>query len=175
MKWIKKGLIFKPDRNFDWMVSHACIPVMDRVNEDVLRIYIAPRDEQGRSRPAYIEVEADNPQNILYVHDKPVLPLGRLGTFDDNGIMPAWIVNHQNKKYLYYIGWNPQVTVSYLLSIGLAISEDGGESFGKWSEGPICDRSMDEPYFSSSPCVLVEGEIWKMWYLSCTWTLANLG
>ena len=174
MKWIKKGLIFKTDRNFDWMVSHAQIPVMDRVSENVLRIYIAARDEQNRSHLTYIEVEADNPQNVLYVPDKEVLPLGRRGTFDDNGIMPSWIVNHQNKKYLYYVGWNPQVTVSYRLSTGLAISEDGGKSYQKWSEGPICDRTMDEPLFTCVPCVLVEGEIWKMWYTSCTkWEIIN--
>lgn len=174
MKFIKKGLIFKPDNNYDWMISHASIPVADRVNSDILRIYFGTRDKQGRSLPAYIEVVADNPQKTLYVHDKPVLPLGKLGTFDDNGIMPSWIVNHNSIKYLYYIGWNPQVTVSYRLSIGLAISEDGGTSFKKYSEGPICDRAIDEPYFNTAPCVLVERGTWKMWYVSCTgWQIIN--
>lgn len=174
MKWTKRGLIFKPDNNYDWMVSHASIPVVDRVDDDVLRIYFGTRDEQGRSHLAYIEVEAENPQNILYVHDRPILPLGKLGTFDDNGIMPSWIVNHNNKKFLYYIGWNPQVTVPYRLSIGLAISEDGGESLRKYSEGPICDRAIDEPYFNTAPCVLVICSTWKMWYVSCTgWEIIN--
>jgi len=174
MKWIKKGLIFKTENNFDWMVSHASIPVADRVNDNVLRIYFSARDEQGRSRPAYIEVEADNPQKIVYMHDKPILPLGKLGTFDDNGIMPSWIVNHNGRKYLYYIGWNPQVTVSYRLSIGLAISEDRGETYRKYSEGPICDRAIDEPYFNTAPCVLVDGDVWRMWYVSCTgWEIIN--
>jgi hypothetical protein len=174
MKWIKKGLVFKPDNNFDWMVSHASIPVADRISDDVLRIYFGVRDKQGRSFPAYIEVQGHNPQNVLYVHDKPVLPLGELGTFDDNGIMPSWIVNHNNRKYLYYIGWNPQVTVSYRLSIGLAISEDGGKNYKKHSEGPICDRAINEPYFNTAPCVLVEGDTWKMWYVSCTqWKIIN--
>jgi hypothetical protein len=103
-----------------------------------------------------------------------VLPLGELGTFDDSGIMPSWLVSHDGNKYLYYIGWNPQVTVSYRLSIGLAVSNDGGRSFEKISEGPICDRSVDEPYFNTAPCVLHEGERWKMWYVSCTgWEIIN--
>ena len=174
MKFTKKGLIFIPDDNYDWMVSHASIPVVDRVNTDILRIYFGTRDKQGRSLPAYIEVVADNPQKILYIHDKPVLCLGKLGTFDDNGIMPSWIVNHNGIKYLFYIGWNPQVTVSYRLSIGLAISEDGGKSFKKYSEGPICDRTIDEPYFNTAPCVLIEDGSWKMWYVSCTgWAIIN--
>jgi hypothetical protein len=174
MQWIKKGPIFRPDHNYEWMISHASIPVVDRVDDDVLRIYFGTRDKQGRSLPAYIEVQADHPENVLYVHDEPILPLGKLGTFDDNGIMPSWIVNHSNRKYLYYIGWNPQVTVSYRLSIGLAISEDGGRSFQRYSEGPICDRAINEPYFNTAPCVLLDGNIWKMWFVSCTgWEVIN--
>jgi hypothetical protein len=174
MKWIKKGLVFKPDNNYDWMVSHASIPVVDRVNDDVLRVYFGTRDKQGRSFPTYLEVLADDPLRIRYVHDQPILSLGQLGTFDDNGIMPSWIVNHGSKKYLYYIGWNPQVTVAYRLSIGLAISEDGGKSFSKYSEGPICDRDVDEPYFNTAPCVVVDGTSWKMWYVACTgWEMVN--
>jgi hypothetical protein len=174
MKWIKKGLIFKPDNNYDWMVSHASIPVVDSVNDRVLRVYFGTRDKQGRSFPTYLEVQADDPRHIRYVHDQPILSLGRLGTFDDNGIMPSWIVNHGTKKYLYYIGWNPQVTVAYRLSIGLAISEDGGKSFSKYSEGPICDRDVNEPYFNTAPCVVVDETTWKMWYVSCTgWETIN--
>lgn len=174
MKWIKKGNIFTPENNHPWMISHASIPVADTVNSEVLRIYFGTRNEQGHSLPAYIEVEADNPQNILHIHDQPILLLGKLGTFDDSGIMPCWVVNNDGVKYLYYIGWNPQVTVSYRLSIGLAISEDGGKSFRKYSEGPICDRTTDEPYFNTAPCVLLDNGIWRMWYVSCTkWEIIN--
>ncbi len=174
MKWVKKGLIFKPDNNYDWMVSHASVPVVDQVDDNVLRIYFGTRDLLGRSHPGYLEVEADKPSNVLHVHDKPILPLGKLGTFDDNGIMPSWIVNHEVTKYLYYIGWNPMVTVSYRTSIGLAISKDGGKNYLKYSEGPICDRSIDEPYFNTTPCVLTNDNIWRMWYASCTgWKVVN--
>jgi hypothetical protein len=174
MKWIKKGLVFKPDNNYDWMVSHASIPVADPINDEVLRIYFGTRDKHRRSFTTYLEVLADDPRNVRYVHSEPILPLGKLGTFDDNGIMPSWIVNHGSKKYLYYIGWNPQVTVAYRLSIGLAISEDGGKTFSKCSEGPICDRAIDEPYFNTAPCVVVDGLSWKMWYVSCTgWETIN--
>jgi hypothetical protein len=82
--------------------------------------------------------------------------------------MPSWIVNHQNKKYLYYIGWNVKVSVPYHLSIGLAVSEDKGRSFDKVSEGPLLDRAIDEPFFNTAPCVQCEEDIWRMWYVSCT-------
>lgn len=75
---------------------------------------------------------------------------------------------------MYYIGWNPQVTVSYRLSIGLAVSEDNGKTFSRYCEGPICDRSIDEPYFNTAPYIVVDNEKWKMWYISCTgWQIIN--
>lgn len=168
MKWNKRGVIFKPDNNYDWMVSHASVPVVDHVQHDLARIYFGTRDKLGHSQTSYVEVEAARPEKVIYIHDRPILSLGRQGTFDESGIMPSWIVNNENKKYLYYIGWNRRVTVPYHLAIGLAISEDGGKSFEKFSEGPICDRSVDEPYFNTAPSVMREENGWRMWYVSCT-------
>jgi len=174
MKWMKKGLIFKPDNNFEWMVHHACVPIANKVNDEVLRIYFGPRDKYNRTVTTFIEVEADDPSNVLYVHDKPVLSLGKLGCFDDSGAAPSCILNYKNKKYLYYIGWNVGVTVSYRLAIGLAVSEDGGLTFNRAYEGPVVDRTHLEPYFTTAPYVIIDNGIWKMWYASCTgWIIHN--
>lgn len=168
MKWEKKGLIFKPERIHDWMISHASVPIADKLNDEVLRIYFGTRDNQNRSYTSFIEVNADNPQEVLYVHDKPVLSPGKLGCFDDSGAMPSSIVNYNNKKYLYYIGWNLGVTVSYRNSIGLAVSKDCGLTFQRLYEGPILDRTPIEPYFTASPYVLLDQGLWKIWYASST-------
>jgi hypothetical protein len=174
MKWSKGGVIFAPDNNYDWMCSHASIPVADRLDEETLRIYFGTRDAKGRSHVGHVDVEAGDPRKIIKVSDRPLLPLGQLGTFDDSGIMPSWIVNSGGRKYFYYIGWNPQVTVSYRLSIGLAVSDDGGATFAKYSDGPICDRDAQEPFFNTAPCVVREGDVWRMWYISCTgWEVIN--
>lgn len=169
MNWKKKGLIFDPQNNSSgWIKNYAAVPVADLIDERTLRIYFATRDEKGRSLPTFIEVVPDKPEEILYIHDALILPLGELGTFDDNGIMPSCIVNEGARKLLYYIGWNPQVTVSYRLSIGLAESFDGGKTFSRISQGPISDRSFHEPFFNTAPCVIKEDDQWKMWYASCT-------
>src|SRR5262249_18143285 len=110
---------------------------------------------------------------LIRVHDRPLLPLGRQGTFDDSGIMPSWLVTTETRKYLYYVGWNREVSVPYLVSIGLAVSDDG-HGFEKISEGPIYDRSTYEPFFATNPCVVREGMTWRMWYASCTkWEVIN--
>jgi hypothetical protein len=105
-----------------------------------------------------------------------VLGLGKLGTFDDSGAMPSCIVNHGGRKFLYYIGWNRGATVPYRNSIGLAVSDDGGESFERVVEGPVLDRTATEPYFCASPFALYDEEAakWKLWYASSTgWTVVN--
>ena len=176
MRWQKRGLIFRADGRYDWMAHHACVPVADKVSEDVLRIYYGPRDAYGRTVTAVIDVEADNPGHVLKVHDRPALGLGVLGTFDDSGAMPSSIVNHGGRKYLYYIGWNRCVTVPYRNAVGLAVSDDGGLSFRRMFEGPIVDRTPTEPHFCASPFVLydVDDQKWKLWYASSTgWTVVN--
>jgi hypothetical protein len=168
MRWIKKGVIFAAANQYDWMAHHACVPVADKVNDKVLRVYFGPRDRQGRTRTAFIDVDADNPSHVIYVHDRPVLDLGRLGAFDDSGVMPSCIVNADGRKYLLYIGWNQGVTVPYRNAVGLAVSEDGGLTFTRVFEGPIIDRNRFEPYFCASPFAIIDQGKWKLWYASST-------
>ncbi len=168
MQWKKKGLIFNPKKNTsNWINSYAALPVCHLVSKEKVRIYFATRDEHGRSIPTFIDVSAQEPNKILNIHKEPILPLGPQGSFDDNGIMPSSIVETNGRLFMYYIGWNPQITVSYRLSIGLAVSEDG-INFKKYSVGPLLDRDKEEPYFNTAPYVIKEGNLWRMWYVSCT-------
>lgn len=166
MRWKKQGLVYVPRAN-SWSVGHAQLPIVNRVDQDVLRIYFGARTASKYTIGSYIDVEADNPKNILFHNEeRPILELGELGAFDDTGVMPSWVVDHQGLKYLYYIGWNAGVSVSYRNSIGLAVSDNGGKSFTRMFKGPVVDRSKEEPHFCSAPCVLVENGIWRMWYLN---------
>lgn len=164
--WIKKGLIYNVNGTFDWNKTHAQVPVVD-VLEDRLRIYYATRNDEGKSNMSYIEVDKENPDEIIYKHDKPLLSFGKLGSFDDSGMMPSSIVTVGDKKYLYYVGWTTRGTVPYQNAVGLAISEDGGNTFYRFSEGPIISVNHIEPYFSGTSFVRLENNMFKMWYLSC--------
>lgn len=174
MRWKKMGPIFRPENNHDWMYSHAYVPLPDKISDDVIRIYFATRSKDIKSVTTFIEVEADNPSNVLYVHDRPVLGLGQLGTFDDGGAVPFSMVHRDGKKYLYYGGWNASVTVSYRNSIGLAVSEDGGLTFQRVFDGPVVDRNQLEPYFTGAADVKFDGGRWRMWYGSATgWVVVD--
>lgn len=167
MKWIKKGLIIRPSGNLDWMVTHAMLPLAERIGEDLYRIYFSGRDRLNRSLIGYVEVNINEPEKVLYITEKPVLGLGALGCFDDNGVTPSWIVNYNNMKYLYYIGWNKGSTVRMRLIAGLAVSHDGGRTFVRVSRAPLLERTDAEPYsILTAPCVLIENGLWRMWYVS---------
>lgn len=174
MKWKKLGLIFSPDHNYDWMVSHAAIPFAEHIKNDLFRIYFSCRDATDRSFVGYVEIDINQPLQIICISKYPVLSPGAIGTFDDSGTMLSWITRHDHRGYLYYIGWNLGVTVPFRNAIGLAISKKDNGGFKKYSEGPILDRSQTDAYFVASSCVRVEGQKWKMWYLSCVrWELVN--
>lgn len=166
MLWRKKGLIYKVSGEHYWNKTHAQVPVVDTL-DDRLRIYYATRDESGKSRISFIEVDKLNPSKVLYTHNQPILDMGKLGAFDDSGVMPSCIITIDGKKYLYYIGWTTRGTVPYHNSVGLASSEDG-ISFERSFEGPIINTNQLEPYFSGTSFVIKDKDLFKMWYLSCT-------
>jgi predicted GH43/DUF377 family glycosyl hydrolase len=166
-RWIKKGLIFAPEGNFDWLCSHAALPVADRIN-GVYRIYFSGRDKHARAQVGYFEIDLVAPEKVLRLSEKPVIGLGPLGAFDDSGVTTSWIVNHGQKKYHYYSGWSLGVTVPFYFFVGLAISKDAGESYERVSPAPILERSAIDPYLTASPCVIVEDGRWRMWYVSAT-------
>jgi len=169
MPWKRCGLIYSPDAeaNRQWARSHAQCPTPDRLSDSTLRVYFGTRDAANRTRITFVDVNPNRPEHVEYVHDRPVLDLGELGSFDDAGVTPFCIVNVDNAKFLYYAGCNTSTSVPYRMSIGLAVSEDGGYTFHRLRQGPILDRTLDEPHFCSAPFVIRNGREWRMWYLSC--------
>lgn len=173
MEWDKLGVIWAPQDEAEWATSHATLPVVQELENDRWRLFVSTRDADGKSRIGRLELDASGlperriPEVVSFAPE-PVLSLGEPGTFDDSGVMPSWLVTNGSEVRLYYIGWNVAGTVPYRLAIGLAISHDGGETFQRHSKGPIIDRSLHDPFFTTLPCVMVEGNRWRMWYVSCT-------
>jgi hypothetical protein len=165
MKWKKKGKIYETSGQFGWMNSHAQIPTV-LVKEDRLRIYFATRPEQNLSLTTFIDVDIEEPSRIIYVHDKPILELGRAGMFDENGIMPSYVCEHEGQVWLYYGGWSRRTSIPYSNWTGLAISDDGGFTFHKTYLGPILDRTPLEVYSATGCFIFKVGNTWHMWYAS---------
>lgn len=156
--WEKQGRIFS---------KHWCqLPVVDNSYDNCLRIYYSQRID-NKSYPMFFEVDKQDPKKIINESKQPLLSLGELGTFDQAGVMPTEIITYNNKKYLYYIGWSNRKDVPYFNTIGLAISEDNGNTFKKFSTGPVFGCSYKEPGYTGTIKILIENNIWRAWYLSC--------
>ena len=164
MKWRKVGLVVPPP---PWAATHAQLPFAVFGREE--RVYFSARDEQGRSRIGWADVDLDRPHRPpLAFAERPLLELGPLGAFDDNGVTGSCIVEHDGRLHLYYTGWSLGVTVPFTLAIGLAVSEDRGRNWARVSEGPVVGRDTSDPYLSASPWVRIEDGLWRMWYVSAT-------
>ena len=168
MKWKKHGLIFCVNRNFEWMQTHASLPFADQITNNNYRIFFSSRNLDNRAQVGYLDIDIKQPNKILNLSKNPILSIGELGSFDEHGVMGSSLVNFKGKKYLYYIGWNTGISIPFRWSIGLAISKDGGNTFEKFSKGPILDRNYIDPYMVSSPTVIYDDDLWRMYYISPT-------
>ena len=166
-RWQKLGRLYDPAGLRPWAMTHAAVPVAVPIGGDRYRVFVTGRDAENRSHIGYFELDLGGSRpSVSPLSDSPVLCPGSLGCFDDQGAMSSWVVMNGNTQYHYYIGWNVGVTVPFYVNTGLAVSEDGGSTLRRFSEGPVLGRSAGDPLLASTPCVLREGGIWRMWYMS---------
>lgn len=149
------------------------LPIADTIDDGQTRLYFSGRDASGRARVGRGDLSIAG-RTLQSVEPEPVLDLGALGAFDDNGVTASCLVKLEREQLLYYIGWSLGVTVPFYVSIGCAISHDAGRSFTRLSPAPIIGRSREDPYFTTSPWVLLDRGRWRMWYTSCDeWRLVD--
>lgn len=174
MKWTKKGLIYAPTGELSWAKKHAFPPTPHFLDERRLRLYVAFCDENTVGRVAYVDVDADNPSRILSVSEKPVLDIGEPGCFDENGVVPTSVVPVGDLLYLYYVGFQLGHKVRYYQFQGLAVSDDGGESFRRVQRTPILERSDSETLNRASGFAMCDDGVFKLWYVGGDrWTTVN--
>lgn len=165
MKWKKLGRVISPD-DIPSGYTHASVPIIEFLNEDNIRLYFSSRDTSNRSHLLFSDFKFSEFLNKKKVKG-PVLSPGKIGCFDDSGTMGCCLLNLYNDKFLYYVGWNLGVTVPFRNSIGLAKWDNNQQCFLRCFDGPIVDRTKDEPYFTASCHVFKDSNKFKMWYLSC--------
>lgn len=119
-------------------------------------------------------MDANNPKRIIHFEKKPVLTKGEMGCFDDSGVVPSAILNRNQKKYLFYLGFQRTQTNPYMIFIGLAYWDEKTHCFIRESKTPLLDRRHDEPFSRGAPTVTIDNDLLKMWYWSCKkWHGAN--
>lgn len=166
MSWIKQGCIFslKPSEH---RTTHVQVPT-PYVMEDRIRIYYAGRDTKNKSFSAFFDLSKDL-KTIIQIHEYPIMKMGRPGMFDADGVMPSCVFPKIDQLWMYNIGWNALQGsgARYQNEIGLAISDDDGETFNQMFDGPIIGRSTEEPGLAVMPFVMYKN-FYRCWYQSGT-------
>ena len=175
MRWVKQGLIVSPNAQAPWVGTHAALPVVSQL-DGRQRIYFSSRDARNRAHIGHVTLSLSNLDEPHEFSPSAILSPGAVGTFDDAGVTSSCVVEHADCLYLFYTGWALGVSVPFYLHAGLAVSDDGGESFRRLSEAPLLERTAVDPYLTASPWVLIEDGVWRMWYVSGTeWQVTAAG
>ena len=175
MRWLKQGLIVSPNAQAPWVGTHAALPVVSSL-KGRQRIYFSSRDAENRAHIGHVTLSLINRDEPQEFSRSAILSPGALGTFDDAGVTSSCVVERGDDIYLFYTGWALGVSVPFYLHAGLAVSDDGGESFRRVSEAPLLERTAVDAYLTASPWVLIEGGVWRMWYVSGTeWQVTPAG
>lgn len=165
MKWSKQGLIYGSAGDSDWAVHSALQPTPLLIGpRGLIRVYVGFRDAEGVGRVGFVDVSAENPSHVLRVSKQPALDIGIPGTFDENGVIPCAISERNGKLFLFYAGYQQGRRVKFFVFSGLAISADGGETFQRYSQTPVCERRDGELFFRVIHTIFRDNGRWRAWY-----------
>lgn len=144
---------------------------IDRPDLGLIRTYVTFLDGKGVGRPGYMDLDRSTLQ-VVAVSASPLLDVGQPGAFDESGVLPTCFVSLDDRHVLmYYVGYELGTQIRYRMLTGLAISEDGGESFRRYSQTPVLERSDAELLFRCGTFVLRESGKFRMWYIAgSSWT-----
>ncbi len=140
------------------------------VLKDRLRVYFSTRAleaDSGKylSHVAYVDLSKDL-KEVLQVSRHCIIPLGKLGCFDEHGIFPMNVVRKGQELLGFTSGVNRRVSVPVDGAIGLAYSFDEGETFQRAGDGPVLAPSLNEPCIVVDPFVFVDASgLLHMWYV----------
>lgn len=179
--WKKLGRIFDPTTitGRSWMKEYAQSPSA-LILESCVRVYFSCRplpDNTGKyvSYLGYVDLDKDDLTKVLDVCEKPIIELGKLGTFDEFGTNPASVIQAEDSVRIYYCGWTRCESVPFNSAIGVAESFDNGKTFKKLGEGPILSYSPYEPFLLGSPKIKKFNGTWYLWYAAGSKWVENNG
>ena len=172
--WDRRSRIFSIDSLKGLNLTHSQVPYYVKHNgkEYIYFTSRPPRLPDGNyvSYVLRVEVEyiGEGAFHINSLPQEPLLKLGDYGSFDETGTMPCSVIdrNDLNEVWLYYVGWSNKRSVPFDCAIGLAISKDNGQTFNKYSEGPILGQNKNDKFLIGCPRVYFFNSKWYLFYIS---------
>jgi hypothetical protein len=165
--WQKLGRVYCPDGTSDWAKVGFMTPVPLQISRDVIRVFGGLRDSSGISRIGWIDVARDDPTAVLAVSETPCLDLGAPGMFDDNGLILGdllWMPDGSLR--MYYVGFQLVEKAKFLAYTGVAVSNDGGNSFARMQPTPVLDRAPNALFINALHSISATEGGYRAW-ISC--------
>jgi hypothetical protein len=147
-----------------WASSSALTPTPMRHPDGYIRVFAGFRDAEGISRIGYVDLNAQDPSQVLRVSRKPALDIGKPGCFDDNGVIMGDVAWMGEDLYLFYVGFQLVKKAKFLALTGVAVSHDAGETFMRLSEAPILDRAPFQTTIGAVHTAWYEDGRWRLWF-----------
>jgi hypothetical protein len=163
--WRPLGRVFSPTAGEPWCVSHASYPTALPLAGGNVRVFYSTRDKASRSSTASLDLMIDGERfEVSKPPRGPLLTPGARGSFDADGVTVSSVVAHDGKLYAFYLGWTVLVRVPFTNFIGVAVSDDDGQTFRRCSSVPVIGRGPENPLTVGYPFVLRDGPGWRMWF-----------
>jgi hypothetical protein len=163
--WKKLGQVFNPLIHLPDGYCYGAVPIVRKIKNNILFVFFTARNSQNKSVLCEVEICLDRLIPISKTKVDLLVP-GSIGSFDEDGVMASDIFTNDGIDYITYIGWNRGITVPFRNAIGIA--EYTSLGIKKIYDGPILDRSIYDPCFVASNCVVKIGFSFVMYYLSCS-------
>ena len=155
------GRIFIPqDYGLEYCKSPQAI-----VFDEFVRIYFSycvPDGKKLISRTGFVDF--DKKFKKIRKVSKDVMPDGVLGAFDEHGIFPFSPFLDGTQIKAITSGWTRRQSVSTDAALGLAVSNDAGETFKRYGDGPVMAATVNEPYLVADGFVVKSDEYGYLMY-----------
>lgn len=165
----KRGMICNQNTfpDISWYKKNIMKPVAYGIDQQRIRLYVTLCDEDNVGRIGYIDINADDPKDILDYSRDPCINIGEEGKFDSHGCVSACIYEENDIMYMYYSGYNRHQDVPYTILTGCAVCRDNERvQFDKINDGnAILAPTQHEKYFRANPYVLMADGKYCMWYI----------
>ncbi len=167
MTWIRRGKLFGNDTwDLEWHKLNTQLPIPYLMDEDRLRLFVTLCDAENRGRLGFVDVNPDNPSEIIDYSHEPLLDVGKRGCFDENGVVSTALLENDGKLYIYYCGFQKHVNYPYSSLAGVAVSIDGGQSFSRIRETPLLERKDGEMFIRTGVGIYKYGNVYRLYYAS---------
>ena len=163
--WKKLGRIYCPieTKTHPKLISHASNPLAIQVDKNIYRIFYSGRDNRNRSSVGAIDFDLQN-MKIIKTHIDPFFEYGPCGSFYSDGVSIGNCCELNNKRSIYFMGWQTKKDKSFKGNIGrLTLEPDNTLELD--GHLPLIGIDHEDPFSLSYPCVMprVDGGL-NMWY-----------